>query len=82
MEEKIPTAKLRIIDPSNWEQEMRSFAAGLIKEGRRPRFEVRWPAPESLSPEERAQFEADQENELDVIELIDNEFVAVEGDTL
>lgn len=72
-----PTASLTIKDRDNWEAEALALAAELIVRGERPWFEVRWPAPEHLSPAEQHQWLADQEGTYDALELVDDVFVTL-----
>jgi len=75
--DKIPTHKLQIIVPANANEEILAFAAGLVAEGKRPWFEVRYPAPESYTYEEVVQFEDDQELVYDAVEVIDGEIITL-----
>jgi hypothetical protein len=72
-----PTASLTIKDPDDWEAEARAFAAELEAKGERPWFEVRWPAPPRLTPEEEAAWLERQEDTYDALELVDGELVTL-----
>ena len=73
MSEKIPSHKLQIIATENANEEILAFARGLEAEGKRPWFEVRYPAPVGLTYEEIVQFEDDQELVYDAVEVVDGE---------
>lgn len=68
MSDKIPTESLSVLDADNWEAEATAFAEKLIADGKRPWFEVRWPAPEHLTPIEQEQWLARQEDTFDALE--------------
>lgn len=72
-----PTASLTITNPDLWEVEARAFADELIAKGERPWFELRWPAPERLTDEERAAWLARQEDTYDALELVDGVLVTL-----
>lgn len=78
----IPTAKLRIIDASNANEEILSFARNLQAEGERPWFEVRYPSPDYLTEEESLEWQArqetlDGEGTYDAVEVINGEIIAL-----
>lgn len=76
-ESPIPTAVLQIQDPDNWHAEATALAEELIAKGERPWFEVRYPAPERLSDEEKAAWLERQNDTFDALELVDGSFVTV-----
>ena len=69
---ELPTAKLRIIDPSNAQEEMLAFGRGLLEMGERPWFEVRWPRPEGHEKSQE-EWDRDQEETFDAVELMNGE---------
>ena len=69
-----PTARLEVKNPDEWEAEAFAFAAELIGRGERPWFEVRWPAPPRLEPDEAAAWLERQEDTFDALEYVDGEF--------
>ncbi len=82
MSDKIPTRSLQVIDPDNWENEALDFAQQLVAAGERPWFEVRYPAPEKLTDEEKAEWLDRQESlegvgTYDAIEYVDGVFVTL-----
>lgn len=77
MSERIPSESLTVRNPDEWEAEARAFAAELVALGKRPWFEVRWPAPEWLDADAAAAWLAAQEEAFDAIELVDGVFVTV-----
>lgn len=77
MTDLIPTSKLRIINVDNAVEEIYSFARTLTEQGERPWFEVRYPSPPHLSPAEYIQWQKDQEDTFDAVEVIDGEIVTL-----
>lgn len=81
---KIPTERLYVQDPDNWEDEARKFAEKLIQEGKRPWFEVFYPTPEAALKEgmtdeewQDRQANLNGEGTYDAIELINGAFVTL-----
>jgi hypothetical protein len=72
--ETLPAAKLRIIDSEQANDEILAFAAGLIAEGKRPWFEVRYPTP---AGRDDAEWQAEQEKVFDAVEVIDGVIVTL-----
>lgn len=66
----IPTRSLQITDVDNWEEEMLAFASKLEQLGERAWFEVRWPAPVSLTQEEALAWVLRQEDTYDAVEVV------------
>ena len=82
MSDKIPTRSLQVTDPDNWEAEALDLAEQLVAAGERPWFELRWPAPEKLTDEEKAEWLDRQERlegsgTFDAVELVDGVFQTV-----
>ena len=77
MSDLIPDISIHISNPENAVEEMKSFAQGLKNSGARPWFEVRYPAPEGLSHEEKSRWLEAQEAVYDAVELIDGEIVTL-----
>lgn len=67
----IPTRRLDVQETENWEAEARAFAEEIAEaEGtRQPCFELWYPAPAHLTPEDAAKWLAVQENAFDAIQL-------------
>ena len=68
----LPTARMRIIDPANAMEEMRAFGEGLLADGKRAWFEVRWPRPEGHWKTQE-EWDRDQEETFDAVELMNGE---------
>jgi hypothetical protein len=73
-ESQVPTRSLRITDPDHWEDEFFAFAKLLQEAGERVWFEVRWPSPKSLLPQEQLAWQERQESCYDAVELKDGVF--------
>lgn len=79
---EIPTERLYVQDADNWEAEARAFAEKLIQEGKRPWFEVFYPAPSHLTEAQKTEWLDRQENQegvgtFDAIELVNGVFVTL-----
>jgi hypothetical protein len=72
-ESLIPTEKLAVSVPDNANEEILVFASKLVAEGKRPWFEVRYPAPEALSPDEQAAWLEAQEAVYDAVEVVNDD---------
>ncbi|UVG35178.1 hypothetical protein SEA_CECE_169 [Microbacterium phage Cece] len=70
---KIPTEQLFINDRDNADIEILDFADQLVREGKEPRFEVRYPAPKALSKKEKDEWLEKQELVFDAVEVVDGE---------
>lgn len=66
----IPTHRLDVVDPADANAEILTFAAELEAKGERPRFEVRYPAPEGVDLDEYA---AADEETFDAVEVVNGE---------
>jgi hypothetical protein len=67
----VPTRRLEIQNPDDWEAEVRAFAAEIAtSEGtRQPCFEVWYPAPDHLTGDEAAEWWAAQGDTFDAVQV-------------
>ena len=73
----LPTAKMTVINVANANQEILMFAKGLEAEGKRPWFEVRYPAPPQLDESDAEAWRNAAELHFDAVEVIDGEIVTL-----
>ena len=73
----LPTQRLQILDTDAALDEIQAFAARLIEAGERPWFEVRYPAPAHLSPEQASEWLVSQEGTFDAVEVVDGAIVTL-----
>jgi hypothetical protein len=73
----VPTRRLRVNDPEQAMDEIRAYLEGPAAAGERPWCEVWYPAPDQLTPDEQAAWEAAQPATFDAVELVDGEIVTL-----
>lgn len=72
----LPTLRFRVTDPDDAVSEITTFLQGL-PDGERRWCEVLYPAPAHLSAQERALWDAAEEDTFDAVELIDGVLVTL-----
>lgn len=71
-----PNRRFHVTDPGNAVEQITGFLEG-FPEGERRWCEVFYPAPEHLSPQERAAWNAAQLGAFDAVELVDGVLVTL-----